>query len=446
MKNTLRRMAFIMAAGFASSCLSDNLPAELRMFAGDISVLEEKGISDIAIGNREIVSATALPGRGVMLTAREPGETSLYLWRDGVRRAYTIHVSPENLTRIQREIAALLGHMPGVNIREAGDRLVVDGTKVTALDRQKVSRLLEAYPRVINLLAEKTADGDQMIYMDVRILELSRNGVTSLGVDWADDMAGPVAAAAGDIKRSTGFQKGVLPELAAVPAIRGVSPFQSYFGIVTRLDSRINLLEQSGDAMMVAHPILSCRNLGKASFLSGGQVPIATASATGTPSIDFKDYGIKLDIEPVLGEEEAVFARIAAEVSDLDKSTTVNGVPGLLTRKTETEFTMKLGETIVLSGLVNRSTGSSTNALPGLGRIPGLGWLFKSRSKTDRRNELVIFVTPMLRKHLGTTLDQTSDAAATLVHKEASNGVLIRSPENVAVPAAPDVGNREARP
>lgn len=410
---------------------------EIRMYAGDIEILEAKAISDVAIGNSEVVTATALPGRGVMLTARAAGETSLHLWRDGVKQSYFIYVQSENLTRIRREVSALIGSIPGVSILEAGNRVIVDGVQVTAFDRRKITRLLAAYPGVINMLDEKGADSGQMVYMDVRIIELSRNGVTSLGVDWADDMAGPAFAIAGDLKRSSGFQKGMLPELASVPAMSRVSPFQSYFGVVTRLDSRISLLEQSGDALMVAHPILSCRNLGKASFLSGGQVPIATASATGTPSVEFKDYGIKLDIEPTLGEQDAIFAHIAAEVSDLDKSTTVNGVPGLLSRKTETEFTMKLGETIVLSGLVNRSSGKAESAVPGLGHIPGLGWLFKSRSRTDRRNELVIFVTPMIRKDMEPPLTGLQDVARKLIHQETADTLFMQKAGGAAARQTP---------
>lgn len=394
-------MLVMAGAGFPGRCEevpSGEAVVELTLFAGDMQVVEGEGITDVAVGDSSVVNAAALAGRGLLITAREPGETTLRLWRKGAQQVYHVLVVDENLQRHQRELQRLLMDIPGVRIFRAGARLAVDAAAVSSAERARIHRVLTAYPTVVNLLPETGAGPEQMVYMDVRIIELSRKGLSHLGVDWADGMAGPVYAAAGDVHKSVGIQKGLLSEATAVPAGARLSPFQSYFGMATRLDSRINLLEQSGDAQMVAHPVLSCRNEGKASFLSGGQVPFATASATGTPSVEFKDYGIKLDIEPVLGEGNTVFARIAAEVSDLDHSTAINNVPGLLSRRTETEFSMKLGETIVLSGLVNKVSGKDTASVPGLGRIPVLGRFFSSRTRSSRRTELVILVTPLVNE------------------------------------------------
>jgi pilus assembly protein CpaC len=400
-------------------------PVEIRMHAGDTQVIEGGGISEVAIGNSAVVSASDIRGRGILLTAREPGETTLRVWQNGKQKVYSVFVRAENLLRLQQELRSLIGDIPGLRLVLAGNTLMVDGDEVAVADRRKIGRVLTAYPGVINLLEAGGQEGDPMIYMDVRIIELSRNGISSLGVDWSNDMAGPVWAAAGDIHKSVGFQTGMLSEATGLPATARVSPFQSYFGMATRLDSRINLLEQSGDALMVAHPILSCRNQGKASFLSGGQIPFASASATGTPSVEFKDYGIKLDIAPVLGGQNSIFAKISAEVSDLDKATTVNEAPGLLTRKTETEFTMKLGETIVLSGLVNKTAGKEENAVPGLGKLPFLGRLFGSRSRHNRRNELVIFVTPMAQETVGSAMAVVSREGARLVRNETRDATLV---------------------
>jgi len=402
-------------------------PAEesIRMFSGDMQVIPGAGISDVAVGNSSVVNVSPLPGKGVLVAAREPGETTIRLWRAGAQQVVRVQVHAENLDRIYREVSALLRDMPGTQLKWAGSSLIVDGAGLSGQERKRVERLLTAYPSVINLLQDRQPDQQQMIYMDVRIIEFSRSGLSNLGVDWSDEMAGPSAVAVGDFHKSSTLQNGGLTDATGVAAGKRISPFQSYFGITTRLDSRINLLEQSGDALMIAHPILSCRNEGKASFLSGGQVPFAAASATGTPSVEFKDYGIKLDIEPVLGDDGTLFARIGAEVSDLDKSTTVNNMPGLLTRKTETEFSMKLGETIVLSGLVNQTTGKDRNAVPGLGRVPGIGRLFSSRSDASRRNELVIFVTPMVHGQLQPRLDAVRQSGDALMQRETRDSRLL---------------------
>lgn len=424
--------------------VGEKIPAlteELRLYVGDVHVIEGAGISEVMVGSSEVVNASALGAKGLLISAKGPGETTIRVWRGGVQKIYYVHVFPENMQRVYREIKVLITGVPGARLLWLGNNLVVEGEGVSSHDRQRLGRLLAAYPSVVNMLQEQSRERATMIYMDVRIIEFSRSGITSLGVDWADDMAGPVWVAAGDVHKSTGFQSGVLKDVTGLPATTRVSPFQTYFGIATRLDSRINLLEQSGEALMVAHPILSCRNEGKASFLSGGQVPFASASATGTPSVEFKDYGIKLEIEPVLGDDQTVFARIAAEVSDLDKSTTVNTVPGLLTRRTETEFSMKVGETIVLSGLVNKTTGTDENSVPGLGRIPLLGKFFSSKSKSSRRSELVIFVTPMVQDAIRPALATMVGESEKVLQRETADANMLHPwPTQLPTPSSENKG------
>ena len=435
--------AMVLLAAAGLSAADEPAPPEaLRLFVGDMQVIPGPDVSDVAVGNSAVATVAPLDRRGLLVTARDVGETTLRLWRGDRQQVYAVQVFPENIARIHREISELIAQMPGVRLGWAGQNLVVDGRDVAESDRRKLARILAVYPSVINLLDEKPVSGQRMVYMDVRILELSRSGVTRLGVDWSDDMAGPGLAVAGDLHKSSGFQKGTVPGLASVPAGPAVSPFQSYFGLATRLDSRINLLEQSGDAVMVAHPILSCRNLGKATFLSGGQVPFTAASATGTPSVEFKDYGIKLDIEPVLGEGGTIFARIAAEVSDLDKATVAGGTPGLLTRKTETEFNMPLGRTIVLSGLVSKTSGQDVQAVPWLGRLPWIGRLFRSEDRLNRRTELVIFVTPMVYGDKdAAALEDVRQVSDTRVRRETGDSQLLGKTPSFS-PVPPSTGGQ----
>jgi pilus assembly protein CpaC len=157
----------------------------------------------------------------------------------------------------------------------------------------------------------------------------------------------------------------------------------------------INLAVNNGDAYVLATPELSARSGGKAEFLAGGQIPIISpASASSPASVTFKDYGIKLVIEPVADAKNNVSALLRTEVSNVDNSVAVGGNPGFLTRKTDSEFNVKTGETIVLSGLVNTEIQKDISKLPGLGDLPVLGSLFRSKNFRSGRTDLVIFVTP----------------------------------------------------
>lgn len=108
----------------------------------------------------------------------------------------------------------------------------------------------------------------------------------------------------------------------------------------------------------------------------------------------FKPYGIKLEITPHADRNGLVRATIESEVSNIDTSVTTTAGPALSTRKTSTEFNVKSGDTLVLSGLVSRKTSTSIDKVPGLGDIPILGALFRSTRFQNDETELVVFVTP----------------------------------------------------
>jgi pilus assembly protein CpaC len=161
------------------------------------------------------------------------------------------------------------------------------------------------------------------------------------------------------------------------------------------LNGELNLLQQDGRASILAEPQLSTRSGYKASFLAGGEFPYSVATINGV-TVQFKPYGIKLDIEPKVGRDGVIRAVIESEVSSIDSSVSTTGGPALLTRKTKTEFNVHAGETIVLSGLLQRNTSTDIDKVPLLGDLPVLGALFRSKRFQNKETELVVFVTPTL--------------------------------------------------
>jgi pilus assembly protein CpaC len=161
------------------------------------------------------------------------------------------------------------------------------------------------------------------------------------------------------------------------------------------ITSTINMAVNNGDAFVLAAPELSTRSGGKAEFLAGGQIPVVSpASGTAPATVQFKDYGIKLSIEPVTDEKGNVSATLDTEISSVDPSVAVMGNPGFLTRKTKSQFNVQEGQTIVISGLVNTELAKDISKLAGLGNLPILGALFRSNNFRAGRTDLVILVTP----------------------------------------------------
>jgi pilus assembly protein CpaC len=116
----------------------------------------------------------------------------------------------------------------------------------------------------------------------------------------------------------------------------------------------------------------------------------------GQPVVEMQDYGIRLDIEPMSDENNNIVSLIRAEMSSLDFSTVVNGVPGLLTRTTESVVNLRANETLIISGLVQTTDSKAVEKVPFLGDIPIFGELFKSKGFNEKKTELIVLVTPSI--------------------------------------------------
>ncbi len=308
----------------------------LDLFVGEVRVMGVVDTKRVAVGNGSIVNAKVIESNELLIIATGVGSTSLRLWNsDATQTDYNIRVS-EN-------------------------------------DPQTRVRL------------------EPMVRMRVRMVEFRKSALGRLGIDWSDSAAGPTYGAAGASSNSASF----------VPTIEGGSglvsaatSFSTYFGIASNITSRINFLAQNGDAVTLAEPVLSAMNGGEASFLAGGEVPYPIVGANGQTQVEFKDYGVKLNVAPLIDNAGNVRAKLETEISQLDSSVSIQGAPGLLTRRAQTEVTVRSGETIVISGLLSSESSGDVDMIPLIGRLPIIGRLFSSRSKRNSVSELVIFVTP----------------------------------------------------
>jgi pilus assembly protein CpaC len=178
----------------------------------------------------------------------------------------------------------------------------------------------------------------------------------------------------------------------------------------------------NGDAGVLASPELATRSGGEAKFLAGGQVPLPVTSPTGQISVTFKDYGIKLNVMPVVDDNNLIQAKLETEVSSIDPSVRVQGIPGFLTRSTSSDINLKSGQTIVLSGLVNQDLSNNINKFPWLGDVPILGVFFKSKNFQANRSDLVMFVTPTVVDPSSTANQQRLDKGKQL--RDRFEGIL----------------------
>jgi pilus assembly protein CpaC len=261
----------------------------------------------------------------------------------------------------------------------------------------RIDAIAKLFPHTHNAIREEQITMRRMVYMKVQIVEMKKSIGENIGLSWDKSIAGPAAGIAGNWNTNPYYRIPSTPPAGfptdGLPV--GGTGWRPFIGMTSAITSMINLAVNNGDAFVLATPELSARSGGKAEFLAGGQIPIISpASAAAPASVTFKDYGIKLIIEPVADEKNNVTALLKTEVSNVDGSVSVGGNPGFLTRKTDSEFNVQSGQTIVLSGLVNTDLQKDISKLAGLGELPILGPLFRSNNFRSGRTDLVIFVTP----------------------------------------------------
>jgi len=382
---------------------------ELGLTAGETYVLPEKNLKRIAIGNGKIVSAKRLEKDQVLLLALQQGTTTLHLWfHDGKEKRILIAVSPGEHSELLRDVRRYIGPDSGIRARSVGGRVVVEGRARSAHEAFRLKELAQRSPQIVNLVQQTGVE--QMIAMEVRFLEVKKSALENIGLNWQKSTAGPVFGVVGDFKTNNVYRPassgtvdssgapGLTSNLPGTvtdpPALKKISPFAMYFGLQSTLASVINLMQQQGDAVVLAEPILSCRSGGFAKFLAGGEIPLPTTSGIGATSVQFKPYGIKFEINPTLTESGSIAAKVMTELSTVDPAIKVGELPAFLSRQTETEVNLKEGETLVISGLISEDKSKTLDKLAGLADIPILGKLFQSKDFCERRSEMIVFVTP----------------------------------------------------
>jgi pilus assembly protein CpaC len=376
---------------------------EIEMFVGESRVFSASGVARIAVGSAQVITANALDGKDIIVFANGAGTTMLYVWtRDGRYQRIKINVTASDMTRYAREIASFLSTIPKTKATVVGDKVIVEGDDLSDADRDKVAELAKRYPQIVNFT--NPIGWEQTVMLDVKVVEFPRSELRDLGLTWGTAGGAAVGGVWRPVTRgnASGLSITVPGGDSGLPVTSSATNGLVYpaRAVVTSavnlgLNATLQALEQNGRATVLAEPQLSTRSGYKASFHAGGEIPYSVASVNGV-TVQFKPYGVRLDIEPRVARSGAIRAVIDSEVSSVDTSVSSTNGPALLTRRTRTEFNVKAGETIVLSGLLQRNSNTDIDALPLLGDIPILGALFRSKHFQNKETELVMFVTPHL--------------------------------------------------
>lgn len=382
----------VPALGLAATLLlSDD-----SMHAGELSVPMDKSkilrldvpFADLLIGNAEIADVMALSDRSIYVLGKAAGSTSLMVYgRDkSLLAVMDVVVGPD-----AEGLTAKLRHLlpdEDIEVLTLNGSLVLNGAVSSAGRMAKVIALAERFApgQVLSFLSVR---GSQQVLLKVRFVEVSRSALKRLGLNF-DIFNGDFSFSSGDAFGGN---------LAADSF--GTGLFSGAFG-ATNLRLLFEALEAKGMAKTLAEPTLIALSGDTASFLAGGEFPIEVAqsgaSATGDAAItvEFKEFGISLSFTPTVLDNGLINMVVSPEVSALDFSVSVNGTPGLTTRRATTTVELRDGQTFAIAGLLQEDFRDAVRQVPFLGDVPILGALFRSSEYQRNESELVIIVEPHL--------------------------------------------------
>jgi pilus assembly protein CpaC len=367
--------------------------------AGQTVTIDTPGLKRVAIGDGKIADVKVLRDTSeVLIIAKESGVTDLRVWyRKGFSERYLIQVDGISPGPNMDEVQKLLGDIAGIEIVKVRNTFLIDGEVTSKPDKVRIDAIAAQYPNIVSLVADPLLEKSQTILIKAQLLEVKKSALKKIGVNWEDVLNGPVFSIFADYRTNDIFRSISPPTGGNIfGAIGQDVGTNTYLGISSSLTSVINILMNDGDAKILAEPTLSCTSGGEANFLAGGEIPIPLVDGDGAMTVQFKQYGILLDISPVTDGEGFISTSVEVEVSAVDQSVEVLGIPGFTTRRAETEMNVQAGETMVIAGLVSHNDAKNVDKVPGLGQIPILGELFKSREFVANETELIVLITPQL--------------------------------------------------
>lgn len=372
------------------------IPDAITMYVGQALVQRAPGpLKRVAVGDGKLLEVKTTGSREMVLIADKVGDTSLHLWlRDGTQRSVAVHIVEGNSEQVASLVRKLLGADSPISVNAVSGNVVLTGTDLSQADMAHIAALKKMYPQVLDFTSANAVEMRPMVMMQVRIMEFRKKAMNEIGIKWDSVIDGPSGGLIHDFGTNSVFR---MPQsFQGVDLPLRVPGTPSFFGIATSIASKINLMMQTGNAWELATPQLAARSGGVADFLVGGEVPIPLANGLGETTVEYKEYGIKLHIAPVVNSAGDIATDIETEISRIDPTIEVKGYPGFITRRASAQVNVHQGDTIVISGLVDANAAKTFDKVPGLGQIPILGALFRSRNFQQDRTDLVIFVTPVV--------------------------------------------------
>jgi pilus assembly protein CpaC len=367
-------------------------------------------IERIAVGTGDLAEATAVSPTEILINGKAPGETTLIVWQAGGGRQFfnvkvraSSSMADDRMEALRRELRT---ELPGQTLRvtSEGGIIFLRGTVKDLSGSDRAAQIASTVGKVVNLLYVNVPPAEPQILLKVRFASLDRTLNKQLGINifstGATNTIGSVTTQQFSPPSLTG-----IPPTATNPTAVNLSSLLNLFLFRPDLNlgATIQALESTGVVQILAEPNLLTANGKQGSFLAGGEYPYpvvqgVTGSGAGAITVQFKEFGVRLDFIPTITPRGTIRLQVAPEVSALDfaNGLTISGftVPALETRRVKTEIELSEGQSFAIGGLLDNRETKNFSKIPFLGDVPVLGKFFQSISKTRNNTELIVIVTP----------------------------------------------------
>jgi len=353
----------------------------------------------VYVSNPLVLDAITSSPLEVVITAKSAGTSSLVLWTmTGQKKMFTVLADVDVAGLREALVQALPGDQVEVEAQQA--RIHLSGVVESDAAADEAARLATVYSKdVVNSLIVDARHLPQ-IQLQVRIAEIDRSKLNAFGINLFSLGNNSGAATTGQFappsyQTQNGTNNAVISHFLNL----------FYFNFAHGVGATIKDLQNKGILEILAEPNLTTIHGRPARFLAGGEFPYPIVQPGGvgsvpTVTVQFRPYGVKLEFTPFVNSDGTIRLKVAPEVSALDYTNQVviagYALPAISTRRAETEVELKDGQSFGISGILDHRTTDTLSKIPGIGDIPVLGQLFRSKNLDRSTMELVVIVTPKI--------------------------------------------------
>lgn len=388
--------------------------APLRVMVGkSILINTTERIRRVSVTDPGVADPIVVAPTQILVHGRSAGEVSLLIWDELERsRSFDLRVDVDVSAAAEEERRVFPDEQ--ITVTPSRSAIVLSGHVSTEDVSKRAEMIARAYSQnVVNVLTFGPV-GAQEVLLQVKFAEVDRAAALQLGANYftpgtgnttgtlsTGQYGGSTISTTTATTTATSAGTTSISTAPTPPLVNVTNPLNLFlFRTDLNFGATIEALQQKSLLQILAEPNLIAVNGKEASFLAGGQFPfpiVQPGQGFTAVTISFKDFGVRLNFTPVIMPNGNIHLKVAPEVSTLDfaNALTISGftVPALSTRKAETEFELQDGQSFVIAGLLDNRLTDVVDKIPGLGDIPILGNLFKSKNLQKSKSELMVLCT-----------------------------------------------------